>query len=130
MEVEGKEVNKSIKKKDLLVTYAMASADRFKPIPELDDDEVEFVILNCCCNGFFRGKRSTLFTNKRGNVKDVQPQVGSGNLLLKMFDAFLVHLHSTMIPSDLGSGSGSGSGFVVAPYVVDAFVELEMSNSN
>lgn len=36
-------------------TYAMASAGRFEPIPELDVDEVEVIKLTCC--GFFRKKK-------------------------------------------------------------------------
>ena len=41
-------------KGDQLVTYAIASADRFEPIPELDVDKVEVAKLTCC--GFFRRK--------------------------------------------------------------------------
>lgn len=50
-------MNKGIKKKGyLLVTYTMASAGRFNPTPELDD-EIEVVKLTgCCCNGFFLKK--------------------------------------------------------------------------
>jgi len=40
----------------LVNTYAKASAGRFTPIPELDD-EVEGAKL-ICCNGFLRGKKA------------------------------------------------------------------------
>ena len=41
-------VSKSIEKKGVpLVTYAIASAGRFEPIPELDIDEVQVIKLTC-----------------------------------------------------------------------------------
>ena len=54
-------------KGDQLVTYAIASADRFEPIPELDVDKVEVAKLTCC--GFFRRKEKK---KKKSGSKSVR----------------------------------------------------------
>ena len=45
-----------------MVTYTIASAGRFEPIPELVVDKVEAVMLICC--GFFKKKEKRMGQNQ------------------------------------------------------------------